>query len=555
MRMSIAMRLAVGFGSVMLISLALSLFQLSNFRGAIGFLDMVTMRDFEAYRLVVEISHSRAQVKSMREGAVIQAVVGTDPKGRPSRADYVRETEIVVGAMRRLSVLAHERVADPTTSSERLAPWRAMADAADEMVVLERRIQVLGESTIQLAESGHTTEAAGRLLAVMRDHQALDILQSRLETLILDLAEAGRDNVQQTFRETMRTAFAAITVMMLAAAAAATAISNSIGGVLRHFMGFIQRVGQGDLTHDLPEEGGGELARMGAHLNGMRQSLRQVATQTRAAAENVNAATAQIRASAQEQAAAAAEQLSAIEETSATLNQITQSGAQMSRRAQEVERNSQGAAALADEGQRAVVASVQAMDAIREQAETVAATILRLSERTQAISDIILTVSTIAERSHLLALNASIEAAAAGEHGRTFSVVASEIKRLADQARDATDRVRVNLGDIQQGIGESVMLAEEAAKRVAAGRLQAQSTDGTIRDMAAAIQESVQAFQQIVAATNQHQIGLEQVMQALASVRQAASQTTMATRELDGAAGNLNQLSEALVDAVRIYRL
>lgn len=555
MRMSIATRLAVGFGAVMAVSLALSLFQLSNFRGAIAFLDAVTQRDFDAYRLVVEISHGRAQVKSLREGAVIQALVGTDPKQRINRADYVRETETVVGAMRRLSALAHERAGDPASTPERQGPWRAMANAADEMVVLERRIQVLGENAIQLSEAGRTADAAGALLSVIKDHQSLDVQQSRIETLIIDLAEAGRTNVQDTFRETMRTAFGAITVMMLAAAAAATAISTSIGGVLRHFMGFIQRVGQGDLTHDLPEEGGGELARMGAHLSGMRQSLRQVATQTRAAAENVNAATAEIRASAQEQAAAAAEQLSAIEETSATLTQITQSGAQITRRAQEVERNGQGAAALAEEGQRAVVATVQAMDSIREQAETVAATILRLSERTQAISDIILTVSTIAERSHLLALNASIEAAAAGEHGRTFSVVAGEIKRLADQARDATDRVRVNLGDIQQGIGESVMLAEEAAKRVAAGRNQAQSTDGTIRDMAAAIQESVLAFQQIVAATNQHQIGLEQVMQALASVRQAASQTTMATRELDGAAANLNQLSETLVDAVRIYRL
>lgn len=555
MRMSVAMRLAVGFGAVMLISLALSLFQLSNFRNAIAFLDAVTARDFDAYRLVVEIAHGRAQVRALRDGAIVQAVVGNDPKSRPSRADYARETETLVGAMRRLSILAHERAGDAATTSERLEPWRAMAQAADEMVVLERRIQVLGENAIYMAESGRTADAARGLLSVAEDHQALDVLQSRVEGLIIDLAQAGRDNVQNTFRETMRTAFGAITVMMLAAAAAATAISSSIGGVLRHFMGFIQRVGQGDLTQNLSEEGGGELARMGAHLNGMRQSLRQVATQTRAAAENVNAATAQIRASAQEQAAAAAEQLSAIEETSATLNQITQSGAQITRRAQEVERNGQGAAALAEQGQRAVMATVQAMDSIREQAETVAATILRLSERTQAISDIILTVSTIAERSHLLALNASIEAAAAGEHGRTFSVVAGEIKRLADQARDATERVRVNLGDIQQGIGESVMLAEEAAKRVVAGRDQAKFTDGTIRDMAAAIQESVLAFQQILAATNQHQIGLEQVMQALASIRQAASQTTMATRELDGAAGNLNQLSEALVDAVRIYRL
>ncbi|MGE5514407.1 MAG: methyl-accepting chemotaxis protein [Bacteroidota bacterium] len=555
MRMSIALRLALGFGAVMVLAFALSLFQLSNFRSAVDFLDMVTERDFDAYRLVVAIAHGRAQVRSLREGVVIQTVMGTDLRGRSARADYARETDRVVVAMAQLAAIAHERAEEASTVQERRSPWQAMARSADEMVGLERHIQTLADAAIQLAERGQTAEAARALLALSPDHRALDEHQSRIETLIIELAEAGRVSVQETFKETMRTAFAASVIMVLAAAGAATVIGSSIGGALRRFMGFVQMVGQGDLTHTLPEEGGGELARMGAHLNGMRQSLRQVATRTRSSAENVNAATAQIRASAQEQAAASAQQLSAIEETSATLTEITQSGAQITRRAQEVERNSQGAAALAGEGQRAVVATVQAMDSIREQVENVAATILRLSERTQAISDIILTVTTIAERSHLLALNASIEAAAAGEHGRTFSVVAGEIKRLADQARDATERVRGNLGDIQQGIGETVMLAEDAAKRVAAGRSQVQSTDGTIRDMAAAIQESVQAFQQIVAATNQHQIGLEQVMQALASVRQAASQTSMATRELEGAAGNLNGLSEALVDAVRNYRL
>lgn len=555
MRMSIAMRLAVGFGAVLVLSLGLSLFQLTTFKNSIQYLEGTTQRDFHAYRLVVAISHGRAQLRAMREMSVIQGASGVKDIARVSQTEYARATDGVVTAMNELSALARERQGDPRTSVERTGPWTEMARSAAEMVVLERRIQGKGESILQFLDQGRPLDAAHALASTLREHQALDEHQNRIETLIIELAEAGRANVQQTFRETMRGAFIAIVMMVLAATGAAVIIGNSIGGALRRFMGFVQMVGQGDLTPTLPQEGAGELARMGAHLNGMRQALRQVATQTRSAAENVNAATAQIRASAQQQSAASAQQLSAIEQTTATLTEITHSGAQITHRAQEVERNAQGAAALAEEGQRAVLATVQATDAIREQVETVAATILRLAERTQAIGEIILTVTTIAERSHLLALNASIEAAAAGEHGRTFAVVAGEIKRLADQARDATERVRGNLGEIQQGISHSVMLAEEAAKRAEAGRSRTQSTDRTIRDMAAAIQESVQAFQQIVAATNQHQIGLEQVMQALASVRQAASQTTATTRELEGAATNLNGLSEALVEAVRMYRL
>lgn len=553
MRMSIAWRLTIGFGVVMVLSLGLSLFQLSSFRAAISYLDLITQRDFHAYRLVVNIAHGRAQLRAMRDIAVIQATVGTGV--RDTVDDYVRETAKVTAAMRELAALAHDRATTGLAGGERQDRWLAMARAADQMVLLEQHIQITGEQVFRLLERNRPPEAARALFSTSDDYQALDQHQDTIEGLIIELAEAGRANVQRAFRETMQTAFVAVLIMFLAATAAALVISGSIGGALRRFMGFVQMVGQGDLTHTLPDEGSGELARMGVHLNAMRTALRRVATQTRAAAENVNAATAQIRASTQEQAAASAEQLAAIEQTTATLTEITQSGAQITRRAQEVERNAQGAVQLSDEGLRVLAANVQAMDAIREQVESVAATILRLSERTQAISEITLTVTTIAERSHLLALNASIEAAAAGEHGRTFSVVAGEIKRLADQARDATQRVRTNLGEIQQGINNTVMLAEEAAKRVEAGRSSTQSTERAIRNMAAATQESVQAFQQIVAATNQHQIGLEQVMQALVSVRQAASQTSMTTRELEGAAANLNGLSEALVDAVRIYRL
>jgi methyl-accepting chemotaxis protein len=115
--------------------------------------------------------------------------------------------------------------------------------------------------------------------------------------------------------------------------------------------------------------------------------------------------------------------------------------------------------------------------------------------------------------------------------------------------------VRTILGEVQHGINVSVMLAEEASKRAEAGRRQGDSTDRTIRALADAIQESLQAFQQIVAATNQHQIGLEQVMQALSSIRHSSSQTNASTRQLEQAARDLSRLSETMIETVRNYRL
>lgn len=179
---------------------------------------------------------------------------------------------------------------------------------------------------------------------------------------------------------------------------------------------------------------------------------------------------------------------------------------------------------------------------------------MALSERTEAISEIIATVNDLSERSHLLALNAAIEAAAAGEHGRSFAVVAAEMKILADQSRDATQNVRAILGDIQRGINTSVMLTEEAVKRVSAGRERTDIAYRTIERMTGGIEEGVHAFQQIVASTNQQQIGIEQVMTALQSIRQASQQTSAGTRNLEVSASNLGKLSKQLLTISARYR-
>jgi methyl-accepting chemotaxis protein len=114
--------------------------------------------------------------------------------------------------------------------------------------------------------------------------------------------------------------------------------------------------------------------------------------------------------------------------------------------------------------------------------------------------------------------------------------------------------VRSILGEIQRGINTSVMLTEEAVKRVAVGRERSDITERAIEEITASVQESVQTFQQIVASTNQQQIGIEQVMGALQNIRQASQQTASGTRELETAAANLSELSGQLMALSDRYR-
>ena len=150
---------------------------------------------------------------------------------------------------------------------------------------------------------------------------------------------------------------------------------------------------------------------------------------------------------------------------------------------------------------------------------------------------------------------ADVEAAAAGEHGRSFSVVAGEIKNLADQSKEATVHVKSILGDIQKGINSSVMLTEEAVKRVDLGKQQADLAASTIHEMTVSIQQSLQAFQQIMAGTNQQQIGFEHVMQAIKDIGQSSDQSASSTRQMERAASDLAALGQQLRKATERYRL
>jgi methyl-accepting chemotaxis protein len=366
--------------------------------------------------------------------------------------------------------------------------------------------------------------------------------------------------LKQRDEETKSTANFAITVMMIGGLMVVVLVflvgwstRHSIVQPLSVFMEFARRVGEGDLTQQAGISSADELGQLAQCLDKMVEGLRAVAAQTRSATQNLNSAASEILASTQQQSAGTSEQAAAIQQTSTTMEEVTQSGLQISQRAREVSSSAEATSAASHTGLQAVENTARTMEAIREQAEAVAGNVVSLSERTQAIGEIISTVNDLAEQSHLLALNAAIEAAAAGEHGRSFSVIASEVKNLADQSREATVQVRSILGDIQKGINSSVMLSEEAVKRAESGKLQADIADRTIREMTGGIQESVQAFQQIVAGAGQQQIGFSQVTQAIRDIGQSSQQSAASTRQLEKAAVSLTALGQQLQKAVERY--
>jgi methyl-accepting chemotaxis protein len=567
---TIAARLLLGFLVSVLLLMGVGFFGLDQIGVVRDTTEAVVTHDIWAYRALQGIVQTQVTMIDARRAAV----VGFMMRNEPAAAAAAGAGAIALGSVG----------ASPGNLAAAAAHWKTLADNGDTQLDktigittgFEQAAQAAGAigradswheitGLLQQAQTQFTTlrtnsldqfaaMSQGDLKAVVAaeprlvaDNIEFGAILGRAEDALQTGSSAGEARIAQLYAQSRVLLVWAVIFALIVSIGMAWSILRSIVRPLEAFIAFAERVGRGDLTGEPLKVGRDELGRLGATLNTMSESLRQVGRQSREITSTLNASAAQIRASTQQQAASVEEQLAALQETAATADEITHSGARIAARAQEVIQAAQAAVQTSANGLRAVADAARAMDAIRDQGEVVAANIVALSEKTQAIGEIIMTVNDISERSHLLALNAAIEAAAAGEHGRSFAVVASELKVLADQAKEATLQVRSILGEIQRGINTSVMLTEEAVKRVGVGRERSDVTERTIEDITASVQESVQTFQQIVASTNQQQIGIEQVMGALQNIRQASQQTAAGTRELDTAAGNLAELSRQLM--------
>ncbi|SFK88737.1 methyl-accepting chemotaxis protein [Methylorubrum salsuginis] len=558
MSLSIGKRILLGFVAASLIVALLGAYALRQIATVRDMTDTIVSRDIGVLRQLDDLGNVSRNMGLVRRNAVIAVLTSSQGSGQRQQDDFLGGWRQNATELERLLAIIAAEVKEyraAAISADRASAWIRFGSVIDEVSDSFRQVRSASEVQLQAVNSKDIATVEGRNDEINRLHDGLLRSIGNARTALDGVIAVGQKSVRDIYDASRLSIAITVIASVLLSVLVTILISRAVVRPLENVMRFVERIGAGDLTGRLERTGQDEIGRLGATLNSMAAGLADLARTNRAATADLNAAAAEIRASAQEQAASVEEQFAAVQETAATVDEITHSGAQISKRASEVIATAQAAAQTARSGLRAATDTAKAMDSIREQGEAVAGNIVALSEKTQAIGEIIVTVNDISERTHLLALNAAIEAAAAGEEGRSFAVVASEMKLLADQAKQATVQVRGILGEIQRGINASVMLTEEAVKRAAAGKTRTDSTVRTIEEMAARVEEGVQTFQQIVASTNQQQLGIEQVMGALQNIRQASQQTAAGTREVETASANLTELAQGLMALAERYRL
>jgi methyl-accepting chemotaxis protein len=284
------------------------------------------------------------------------------------------------------------------------------------------------------------------------------------------------------------------------------------------------------------------------------ETLRTFVREINEAALRLSSSANQVLAASTQHETSSTEQAAAIHETTATMEELKHASAQIAENAGAVARVAEETLGAARAGRGAIAEFIQAMQQIRSDGIAVADSIAKLSKRVERIGTVVEVIDEIADRSDLLALNAALEGSRAGEAGKGFSIVAAEMRRLAENVLESTKEIKNLITEIREATAnagsaaDASKVATESGEKL--GAVAAQAVEGIL----AGVQETSDAARVINLATQQQRTATEQVVASMAEIEDVTRQTTQASKQATGASAELSQLAGRLAELIKRFK-
>jgi twitching motility protein PilJ len=319
-------------------------------------------------------------------------------------------------------------------------------------------------------------------------------------------------------------------------------------------MNELQEVADGNLTVQatVSEDITGAIA---DSVNYTIEELRGLVSRINEAAEQVSGASTEARDIATRLMTSSEAQARELKDTGGNVLQMTAQIGDVSRAAGESARVARGSLEAAERGQRAVYNQIAGMNEIREQIQETAKRIKRLGESSQEIGEIVELISDITEQTNVLALNAAIQAASAGEAGRGFSVVAEEVQRLADRSAEAAKQIAALVKTIQTDTQDAVAAMEKSTHGVVEGTKLSDAAGTALADIGRVSRQLAELIERIAGSTEEQANSADGVAQAIERILSVNEQTTEGTRRAAQSIGQLAGLARELKDSVARFRV
>ncbi len=313
--------------------------------------------------------------------------------------------------------------------------------------------------------------------------------------------------------------------------------------------------GEGNLTKRIRFQRKDEVGELARWFNIFVDKLYEIVIKVKSNAEEVAGAANEISATSAQLAAGAEEQSTQASEVATSVQEMTAAIVRNSENAKQTSRISEDASLKAQEGRETIQIMHHGMEEIVTVADKAGEIINSLSGRAEQIGEVISLIDEIADQTNLLALNATIEAANAGEQGRGFSVVADEIRNLAERTTAAIHEITKTIETIQNETQEASKSMDEVHKVVADGEKAVERVEDVLKDIIQSVSEATSMIQQIAAVSEEQSTGAEEISNSVTAISAVTKQSANGAQQLASTVQNLNRQTEALKSLVEEFTL
>ena len=428
----------------------------------------------------------------------------------------------------------------------------ATAEFARTLEEYKKKVQQM----LELLEQGQTAQAAQLRNEQVRPQwsKARDQINSIVELNQRHVVQA-MEEMQETSSANIRLAIGALVLALALAIICGLLLHRSILRPIQATLAAMKTLGNGDLSSKLNLGRRDEFALIEQGFNGMVASLRELVVQAQRSSVQLTTSITEVAATTKQQQAAVTETAATTSEIGATSRQIAATSRELVRTMGDVSGRSEQTATLAGSGHRGVVRMSEVMQELTSASELVNAKLALLNEKAGGINQVVTTIVKVADQTNLLSLNAAIEVEKAGEYGRGFGVVATEVRRLADQTAIATYDIEQMVREIQSAVSAGVMGMEKFSEEMRRGNAEMTQVGDQLSQIIHEVQTLAPQMQLVSEGMQTQSGGAEQIEQALSQLTEASGQTVESLHQAGMAIDNMSDVANNLRNGVSRFKV